>query len=137
MDLVVKVSKMSEACQLHRDSQKASEDRFLSQRLANLLTCMSDVEVVLIKLADRLHNLRTIHALSMETQLRIVRWVETWCSGWCQVAAYYCAVFSYLPRVLGSQSRYSSGVFSSGACEEILCHLPMLQHPFIVWVWPF
>ncbi|KAJ7534948.1 hypothetical protein O6H91_12G011600 [Diphasiastrum complanatum] len=57
------VSKLSQFSQLARDKNIA-QDRSEAERLRNMFLAMVDVQVVLIKLADRLHNLRTLEALS-------------------------------------------------------------------------
>ncbi|KAJ7534947.1 hypothetical protein O6H91_12G011600 [Diphasiastrum complanatum] len=62
-NLVVGVSKLSQFSQLARDKNIA-QDRSEAERLRNMFLAMVDVQVVLIKLADRLHNLRTLEALS-------------------------------------------------------------------------
>ncbi|CAI5492813.1 unnamed protein product [Closterium sp. Naga37s-1] len=70
--LVAGVSKLSLVSQLTRDSSR----QLTSCEIDNLRTmfvAMADVRVVLVKLADRMHCLRTIDALPAKTQQRISR----------------------------------------------------------------
>ena len=61
VDMVCKVSRISYICQFNRDQQ--ANKPLDSHKLADTLMCMADPRCVLIKLADRLHNMRTISAL--------------------------------------------------------------------------
>ncbi|KAJ7562582.1 hypothetical protein O6H91_03G075200 [Diphasiastrum complanatum] len=69
-DLVIGVSKLSKFSQLARDNNTA-DNALEADRLGIMFLAMVDVRVVLIKLADRLHNLRTLQALPEEKQRRI------------------------------------------------------------------
>lgn len=69
-NLVVGVSRLSDLSQLARDSNAAC-DPTEAERLRTMILAMVDVRVVLIKIADRLHNLRTLHALPAVKQSRI------------------------------------------------------------------
>merc|ERR1712157_194918 len=75
VDMVVGASRMSQVSQMNRDlgclggSKQALETQV--DRFRNMLLSMADVRVVLIKLADRLHNMRTLNALTPEKQKRI------------------------------------------------------------------
>eukprot|EP00249_Psilotum_nudum_P018879 c26998_g1_i1 orf=1239-3092(-) len=69
-DLVVGVSRLSEFSQLARDNNTANKT-IEADRLRTMFLAMVDVRVVLIKLADRLHNMRTLGALSETKQRRI------------------------------------------------------------------
>jgi len=72
VDMVVGASRMSQVSQMNRDlgclggSKQALETQV--DRFRNMLLSMADVRVVLIKLADRLHNMRTLNALTPEKQ---------------------------------------------------------------------
>ena len=75
VDMVVGVSRMSHMSQINRDamgaesiSSSGSTGQDNSDRFKNMLLSMADVRVVLIKLADRLHNMRTLNALTPEKQ---------------------------------------------------------------------
>jgi hypothetical protein len=68
--LVAGVSKMSGASQLHRDAGRHLP-RGEVDALRAMLLAMADVRVVLIKLADRLHNMRTVGALSPAAAARV------------------------------------------------------------------
>jgi len=71
VDMVCKVSRMSTICQLNRDQQA---DRPLDRaKLTDTLMCMADPRCVLIKLADRLHNMRTIAALPEQKRQRMAQ----------------------------------------------------------------
>ncbi len=65
--LVDGVSKFSRAQHQSRDEARAESFRKL------LLAMVQDVRVMLIKLADRLHNLRTLDAMAVEKRTRIAR----------------------------------------------------------------
>jgi len=66
-DLVSGLTKISE---LHFESQ---EDRQAENFRKMLLSMSHDLRVVLIKFADRLHNMRTIEHMPRETQVRTAR----------------------------------------------------------------
>jgi len=65
--LVEKVTRLSEISQLYRDNTHTLE----AEKLLDMLTTMSDVGALLIKLADRLHNMRTVNALPRCKQVRM------------------------------------------------------------------
>ncbi len=53
---------------------KGSEDDYYLDNLRKMFLAMAaDIRVILIKLADRLHNIRTLHALPKEKQQRIAK----------------------------------------------------------------
>lgn len=66
---VVQVSAIS---QLYRSDASMRTPASLDA-LASMLTAMGDPRVVLIKLADRLHNMRTLSALSLEARKRVAQ----------------------------------------------------------------
>lgn len=70
--LVSGVSKLSTFSQLARDNETAANPEE-ADRLRTMFLAMVDVRVVLIKLADRLHNLRTLEALPKVKRLRIAQ----------------------------------------------------------------
>ena len=90
-----------------RDNDIASK-KLEADRLHTMFLAMADVQVVLIKLADRLHNMRTLSALSEEKQLRMAK--ET------------LEIFAALANRLG--------IWSWKAELEDLCfkHLKPLEH---------
>ncbi|CAI5532467.1 unnamed protein product [Closterium sp. Naga37s-1] len=70
--LVAGVSKLSLISQLTRDSSRQLTTCEIDN-LRTMFVAMADVRVVLVKLADRMHCLRTIDALPAKTQQRISR----------------------------------------------------------------
>lgn len=68
--VLVQVSKISKFSQLARDNRTVCNP-VEADRLRTMFLAMVDARVVLIKLADRLHNMRTLHALPSAKQLRI------------------------------------------------------------------
>ncbi|MDI6703223.1 MAG: bifunctional (p)ppGpp synthetase/guanosine-3',5'-bis(diphosphate) 3'-pyrophosphohydrolase [bacterium] len=63
--LVKGVSKVSKVARESKEKQKIENLRRM------LLAMAEDVRVILIKLADRLHNMRTLHSLDQDSQLKI------------------------------------------------------------------
>ena len=72
--LVDGVTKMRVIGEYKQDVDSARKEKVKAESLRKLLLAMAeDVRVVLIKLADRLHNMRTLKHLSEEKQRRIAR----------------------------------------------------------------
>ena len=68
----IQVSKLSQLSQLTRDSHTHVSQQE-AERLRSIFMSMTNVSVVLIKLADRLHNLRTLSALPHIKQQRVAK----------------------------------------------------------------
>lgn len=71
-DLVQGVSRISLFSKLARDNNTASKT-VEADRLHTMFLAMMDVRVVLVKLADRLHNMRTLGVLPFSKQQRIAK----------------------------------------------------------------
>lgn len=71
-DLVEGVSKLSQLSKLARENNVASETAE-AYRLHTMFLAMADARAVLIKLADRLHNMRTLDALPLVKQQRFAK----------------------------------------------------------------
>ncbi|KAA8541631.1 hypothetical protein F0562_022783 [Nyssa sinensis] len=71
-DLVEGVSKLSELSKLARKNNTASKT-VESDRLHTMFLAMADARAVLIKLADRLHNMMTLDALPLAKQQRFAK----------------------------------------------------------------
>ncbi|CAI0473211.1 unnamed protein product [Linum tenue] len=71
-DLVEGVSKLSHLSQLARENNTASRT-VEADRLHTMFLAMADARAVLIKLADRLHNMMTLDALSLAKQQRFAK----------------------------------------------------------------
>lgn len=71
-DLVGGVSKLSQLSKLARDNNTASK-MVEADRLHTMFLAMADARAVLIKLADRLHNMSTLDALPLEKQQRFAK----------------------------------------------------------------
>jgi len=69
VDGVTKLAGIAEMASLPPDSR----DPKIESLRKMLLAMVGDVRVVLIKLADRLHNMRTLHYMPLEKQRRIAR----------------------------------------------------------------
>jgi GTP pyrophosphokinase len=68
------VTKMDRIGEFQKEAAAGTEDQGQSENLRKLLLAMAeDVRVVLIKLSDRLHNMRTLQHLGPESQRRISR----------------------------------------------------------------
>ena len=73
VDGVTKLTRM-ELADWGESSERSSEDQLQSETLRKMLVAMAeDVRVVLIKLADRLHNMSTLSALPPERQQAIAQ----------------------------------------------------------------
>ncbi|GFZ08132.1 RELA/SPOT homolog 2 [Actinidia rufa] len=68
-DLVKGVSKLSHLSKLARENNIASKTAE-ADRLHTMFLAMADARAVLIKLADRLHNMMTLYALPLDKQQR-------------------------------------------------------------------
>ena len=71
--LVDGVTKMDVIGEYDGTADKSRDDTRVENLRKMLLAMVEDVRVVLVKLADRLHNMRTLKALPREKQLRIAR----------------------------------------------------------------
>ena len=72
--LVDGVTKMDQIQEFPVGSEKNKGERVRAESLRKMLLAMAeDVRVVLIKLADRLHNMRTLSSLAEQKQKRIAR----------------------------------------------------------------
>ncbi|XP_059641057.1 probable GTP diphosphokinase RSH3, chloroplastic [Cornus florida] len=71
-DLVEGVSKLSRLSKLARENNTASKT-LEADRLHTMFLAMADPRAVLIKLADRLHNMMTLEALSVAKQQRFAK----------------------------------------------------------------
>ncbi|KAL2555025.1 putative GTP diphosphokinase RSH3 [Forsythia ovata] len=71
-DLVEGVSKLSQLSKLARDNNTASKS-VEADRLHTMFLAMADARAVLIKLADRLHNMMTLDALPLIKQQRFAK----------------------------------------------------------------
>ncbi|KAK7349303.1 hypothetical protein VNO77_06564 [Canavalia gladiata] len=71
-DLVEGVSKLSHLSKLARESNTASKS-VEADRLHTMFLAMADARAVLIKLADRLHNMMTLDALPVAKQQRFAK----------------------------------------------------------------
>jgi ppGpp synthetase/RelA/SpoT-type nucleotidyltranferase len=71
-DLVEGVSKLSQLSKLARESNTASKT-VEADRLHTMFLAMADARAVLIKLADRLHNMMTLDALPSSKQQRFAK----------------------------------------------------------------
>ena len=71
--LVDGVTKMDVIGEYDGTVDKSRDDTRVENLRKMLLAMVEDVRVVLVKLADRLHNMRTLKALPREKQLRIAR----------------------------------------------------------------
>ncbi len=70
-NLVEGVTKLSK---IELKAQNVSQERAQAENLRKLLVAMAeDPRVLLVKMADRLHNMRTIHHLPLEKRERIAR----------------------------------------------------------------
>uniref|UniRef100_A0A5B7B129 GTP diphosphokinase n=1 Tax=Davidia involucrata TaxID=16924 RepID=A0A5B7B129_DAVIN len=71
-DLVEGVSKLSQLSKLARENNTASKT-VEADRLHTMFLAMADARAVLIKLADRLHNMMTLDALPLAKQQRFAK----------------------------------------------------------------
>ena len=71
--LVDGVTKMDVIGEYDCGDTKSNDSHRVENLRKMLLAMVEDVRVVLVKLADRLHNMRTLKALPREKQLRIAR----------------------------------------------------------------
>ncbi|XP_047957400.1 probable GTP diphosphokinase RSH2, chloroplastic isoform X1 [Salvia hispanica] len=71
-DLVEGVSKLSQISKLARDN-KTADKTVEADRLHTMFLAMADARAVLIKLADRLHNMTTLEALPQIKQQRFAK----------------------------------------------------------------
>ncbi|KAF3452027.1 hypothetical protein FNV43_RR08123 [Rhamnella rubrinervis] len=71
-DLVEGVSKLSQLSKLARDNNTASKT-VEADRLHTMFLAMADARAVLIKLADRLHNMMTLDALPLAKRQRFAK----------------------------------------------------------------
>ncbi|KAJ6805624.1 putative GTP diphosphokinase RSH2, chloroplastic [Iris pallida] len=71
-DLVEGVSKLSQLSKLARENNTASRS-VEADRLHTVFLAMADTRAVLVKLADRLHNMMTLESLPMVKQLRFAK----------------------------------------------------------------
>lgn len=78
VDLVRGVSKLSDMSQMHRDTIfDTHEAEKTSERWRSIVLAMCDVRIVMIKLADRLHNMQTLGALPHAKRIRFATETKT------------------------------------------------------------
>lgn len=69
MSLVERVNTISEMSRIYRKHR----DDFGEQKFQRMLVAMEDVKAVLVKLADRMHNMRTLGCLPREKQVLLAQ----------------------------------------------------------------
>mmetsp|Transcript_44726 Transcript_44726/g.72815 ORF Transcript_44726/g.72815 Transcript_44726/m.72815 type:complete len:851 (-) Transcript_44726:326-2878(-) len=72
-DLVSGVSRLSAVSDVMRPRHRSLDKQEVDTLGRMLLSMIKDSRVILIKMADRLHNMRTIHFLPRESQIRLAK----------------------------------------------------------------
>jgi hypothetical protein len=85
MSMVTKVSQLSATNQLVRRKLRLEQEKQTSKEIdklrAMIVTMVSEPLVIVIKLADRLHNMRTVYALAPDKQMAVAGETQKiWCS---------------------------------------------------------
>lgn len=139
--LVEGVSRLSELSQLARDNNTATNS-LEADRLRTMLLAMVDVRVVFIKLADRLHNMRTLGALPAAKQrgiasetLEIFAPLASRLGIWSWKAEMEDLCFMYLnsgehQKLVDELSKNSREIYVMSALQKLDMALRKVEVPF-------